>query len=233
MSHPFFDPVLLKEESGVLHACLLVYRLHFEKVWSRLRLFLILRKFPVVPLFLTIYAWLPVVPPGSREYPRKTCIVCMVKSNWQHSSHMWLRWNYNQASAYCRNGTPDTEIMIDLISLRLRAFFISRLLLIKVKLEETWLGGDQALVTCKRLLQTWKTLYDMEVERSVLRYQYMNTREFAKTCTILIVRMDHSPINQNFDLNKFTQNSIIAWKSITKLVIFQSFVAKCCKMRII
>ncbi|CAB4017182.1 tetratricopeptide repeat 7B-like [Paramuricea clavata] len=39
------------------------------------------------------------------------------------------------------------------------------LLLIKVKLEEAWLGGDQALVTCKRLLQTWKTLYDMEIER--------------------------------------------------------------------
>ena len=45
--------------------------------------------------------------------------------------------------------------------------------------------------------------------------------------------MDHSPINQNFDLNKSRQNSIIASKSITKLVIFQSFVAKCCKMRII
>ena len=36
---------------------------------------------------------------------------------------------------------------------------------------------------------------------------------------------DHSPINQNFDLNKSRQNSIIARKSITKLVIFQSFVA--------
>jgi hypothetical protein len=36
-----------------------------------------------------------------------------------------------------------------------------------VKLEEIWLGGDQALVTCKRLLKTWKTLYDMEIERSV------------------------------------------------------------------
>jgi hypothetical protein len=47
--------------------------------------------------------------------------------------------------------------------------------------------------------------------------------------------MDHSPINHSFDLNKSRQNSIIAWKSITKLVIFQSFefVAKCCKMRII
>ena len=39
------------------------------------------------------------------------------------------------------------------------------LLLIKVKLEEIWLGGDQALVTCKRLLQTWKKLYDIEIER--------------------------------------------------------------------
>ena len=47
--------------------------------------------------------------------------------------------------------------------------FISSLLLIKVKLEEAWLGGDQALVTCKRLLQTWKTLYDMEVERLLLK----------------------------------------------------------------
>jgi hypothetical protein len=27
------------------------------------------------------------------------------------------------------------------------------------------------------------------------------------------------------------KNFITAWKSITKLVIFQSFVAKCCKMR--
>jgi hypothetical protein len=34
----------------------------------------------------------------------------------------------------------------------------------------------------------------------------------------------------NFDPDK---NFITAWKSITKLVIFQSFVAKCCKMRII
>jgi hypothetical protein len=46
-------------------------------------------------------------------------------------------------------------------------------------------------------------------------------------------RTNHSPINQNFDLNKSRQNSIIAWKSIIKLVIFQSFVAKCSKMRII
>jgi hypothetical protein len=34
----------------------------------------------------------------------------------------------------------------------------------------------------------------------------------------------------NFDLDK---NFITDWKSVTKLVIFQSFVAKCCKMRVI
>jgi hypothetical protein len=44
------------------------------------------------------------------------------------------------------------------------------------------------------------------------------------------ITMDLSPYNWNFDLDK---NFITAWKSITKLVIFQSFVAKCCKMRII
>jgi hypothetical protein len=48
----------------------------------------------------------------------------------------------------------------------------------------------------------------------------------------IYTRMDQSPINQNFDLNNWGQISITAWKSITKLVIFQSFVAKCCKMRI-
>jgi hypothetical protein len=42
-------------------------------------------------------------------------------------------------------------------------------------------------------------------------------------------RMDHLHYRLNFDLDK---NFITAWKSITKLVIFQSFVAKCCKMRI-
>ncbi|XP_028395895.1 tetratricopeptide repeat protein 7B-like [Dendronephthya gigantea] len=39
------------------------------------------------------------------------------------------------------------------------------LLIFKVKLEELLLGGDQALVTCKRLLRTWKALYDMDIER--------------------------------------------------------------------
>ena len=42
--------------------------------------------------------------------------------------------------------------------------------------------------------------------------------------------IDHLRNRLNFDLDK---NFITAWKSITKLVIFQSFVAKCCKMRII
>jgi hypothetical protein len=42
--------------------------------------------------------------------------------------------------------------------------------------------------------------------------------------------MDLFPNEQNFYLDK---DFITAWKSITKLVIFRSFVAKCCKMRII
>jgi hypothetical protein len=40
--------------------------------------------------------------------------------------------------------------------------------------------------------------------------------------------MDHLHYRLNFDPDK----NFTAWKSITKLVIFQSFVAKCCKMRI-
>jgi hypothetical protein len=40
--------------------------------------------------------------------------------------------------------------------------------------------------------------------------------------------MDHLHYRLNFDLDK---NFITAWKSITKFVIFQSFVAKCCKIR--
>jgi hypothetical protein len=48
-------------------------------------------------------------------------------------------------------------------------------------------------------------------------------------CTWLLT-MDLFPNEQNVDLDK---NFITAWKSITKLVIFRSFVAKCCKMRII
>jgi hypothetical protein len=42
--------------------------------------------------------------------------------------------------------------------------------------------------------------------------------------------MDHLHYRLNFGLDK---QFITAWKSITKLVIFQSFVAKCCKMRVI
>jgi hypothetical protein len=66
---------------------------------------------------------------------------------------------------------------------------------------------------------------------SVLIYSYINTENVLYLLNVIV--MDHFPINQNFDLNKSRQNSIIAWRSITKLVIFQSFVAKCCKMRII
>jgi hypothetical protein len=42
--------------------------------------------------------------------------------------------------------------------------------------------------------------------------------------------LDHLHCRLNFGLDK---NFITAWKSITKLVIFQSFIGKCCKMRII
>jgi hypothetical protein len=46
--------------------------------------------------------------------------------------------------------------------------------------------------------------------------------------------MDHLHYRLNFDLNKSRQKFRHSLKvSITKLVIFQSFVAKCCKMRII
>jgi hypothetical protein len=41
--------------------------------------------------------------------------------------------------------------------------------------------------------------------------------------------MDHLHYRLNFGLDK---NFITTWKSITKLVIFRSFVVKCCKMRI-
>jgi hypothetical protein len=38
--------------------------------------------------------------------------------------------------------------------------------------------------------------------------------------------MDLFPNEQNFDLAKSTQNVITAWKSITKLVIFNRFLKK-------
>ncbi|XP_046847827.1 tetratricopeptide repeat protein 7B-like [Xenia sp. Carnegie-2017] len=40
------------------------------------------------------------------------------------------------------------------------------LLTIKVKLEEVMIGGDHALITCKRLLVAWKSLHELEVERN-------------------------------------------------------------------
>jgi len=40
------------------------------------------------------------------------------------------------------------------------------LLLTKVKLEQTGVGGDQALITCKRLLETWKLVYESELSGS-------------------------------------------------------------------
>jgi hypothetical protein len=40
-------------------------------------------------------------------------------------------------------------------------------------------------------------------------------------------------INKILSYTSLDKNFITAWKSITKLVIFRSFFAKCCKMRII
>lgn len=40
------------------------------------------------------------------------------------------------------------------------------LLLTKVKLEQTCVGGDQALITCKKLLETWKLVYDSDLSGS-------------------------------------------------------------------
>ncbi|RMX40578.1 hypothetical protein pdam_00016578 [Pocillopora damicornis] len=37
------------------------------------------------------------------------------------------------------------------------------LLLTKVKLEKACLGGEQALITCKRLLETWKQVYESDL----------------------------------------------------------------------
>lgn len=39
-------------------------------------------------------------------------------------------------------------------------------LLTKVKLEQACLGGEQALITCKRLLETWKRVYESDLSGS-------------------------------------------------------------------
>jgi hypothetical protein len=51
-----------------------------------------------------------------------------------------------------------------------------------------------------------------------------------ENCKCKRALINHLRNRLNFDLDK---NFITAWKSVTNLVIFQSFVAKCCKMRII
>ena len=75
-------------------------------------------------------------------------------------------------------------------------------------------------------------LYDiLETGKQALKPEFKHAVEIANVKRLQI--MDHSPINQNFELNKSRQKFHHSLKSITKLVIFQSFVAKCCKMRII
>jgi hypothetical protein len=34
-------------------------------------------------------------------HPSFAFIWCLVESNRKHSSHVWLRWNYNQTTVYC------------------------------------------------------------------------------------------------------------------------------------
>jgi hypothetical protein len=49
-----------------------------------------------------------------------------------------------------------------------------------------------------------------------------------------LLAIDLSPLlSEILIYTSLDKNVITAWKSITKLVIFRSFVAKCCKMRII
>jgi hypothetical protein len=67
------------------------------------------------------------------------------------------------------------------------------------------------------------------VQRSIRMPESLSER-WVRFLTFSVIAMDHLHYRLNFDLDK---NFITAWKSITKLVIFQSFVAKCCKMRII
>jgi hypothetical protein len=43
-----------------------------------------------------------------RRKPRN--LWCLVESKWKHSSHMRLRWNYNETTVYCRNQTSVTEM---------------------------------------------------------------------------------------------------------------------------
>jgi hypothetical protein len=93
------------------------------------------------------------------------------------------------------------------------------------------------------------------VRRFVCLYaKYLQKYQWTAFYEILCIKNTHTPgtnqsitvdamevlikycTNRNFDLDKPGQKfhrSLKGAKSITKLVIFRSFVAKCCKMRII
>jgi hypothetical protein len=93
--------------------------------------------------------------------------------------------------------------------------------------------APQLRILRKLMLVDWTEVTQdntVRIEIVVFRHYLYH---FGVSFILLCCGMDHSPINQNFELNKSRKNFITAWKSITKLVIFQSFVAKCCKMRII
>ncbi|XP_074631903.1 tetratricopeptide repeat protein 7B-like isoform X2 [Acropora palmata] len=57
------------------------------------------------------------------------------------------------------------------------------LLVTKVKLEQTCVGGDQALITCKKLLQTWKLVYDSDLSRPSVELQRAGSGLLDKVIT--------------------------------------------------
>ena len=60
------------------------------------------------------------------------------------------------------------------------------LLLTKVKLEQACLGGEQALITCKRLLETWKRVYESDLSGWVWRANCGKFLLFAQKLTYLL-----------------------------------------------
>lgn len=57
------------------------------------------------------------------------------------------------------------------------------LLVTKVKLEQTCVGGDQALITCKKLLETWKLVYDSDLSRPSVELQRAGSGLLDKVIT--------------------------------------------------
>jgi hypothetical protein len=113
-----------------------------------------------------------------------------------------------------------------------------------IKYFPTLLGGVPNF-----MVEFWNTLHPPPSTHTLWPVPYMKYMFYSEIvsmhCVLLLsdkelitrysthcflLTMDHLHYRLNFDLDK---NFITAWKSITKLVTFQNFVAKCCKMRII